>query len=146
MLVLQSPRSGRFQVRCVVFLPKQIVDYLGESVDENLTVTGSGSEFDGDDSDCVFQSSDSESEDQNTDTASGLREKRPRVQSIWEWKKVDDSYKGSKIPFSGNREAIHRVQGVSEAFKLFFDDALKSQIANKTNRYARESSPMVHGT
>ena len=45
---------------------KQIVDYLGDSVDENLTVT---SEFDGDDSDCVFESSDSESEDQNTDTA-----------------------------------------------------------------------------
>ena len=99
MLVLQSPRSGRFQVRCVVFLPKQIVDYLGESVNENLTVASSGSEFDGDDSNCVFESSDSESEDQNTDTANVLREKRPRFQSIWYWKKVDDSYKGSKNSF-----------------------------------------------
>ena len=31
---------------------KQIVDYLGESIDENITVTDSGSEYDGDNSDC----------------------------------------------------------------------------------------------
>ena len=80
---------------------------------------------------------DSESEDQNTDTASVLREKHPQFQSIWDWKKVDDSYKGSKIPF--NQEVIHHVHGVSEAFKLFLDDALMSQIANKTTvSYARE--------
>ena len=48
------------------------------------------------------------------------------------------SYKGSKIPFSGNREVIHHIQGVLEAFKLFFDDALMSQITNETNRYGRE--------
>ena len=71
-----------------------MIDYLGDSVDGNITVTGSGSEFDGDDSDCVFESSDSESEDQNTDTAIVLREKHPQVQSIWDWKKVNDSYKG----------------------------------------------------
>ena len=51
---------------------------------------------------------------------------------------MDDSCKGSKIPFSGNWEVIHHVQGVSEAFKLFFDDALMSQIANERNCYARE--------
>ena len=50
---------------------------------------------------------------------------------------MDDSYKGSKIPFSSNREVIHHIQGVSEAFKFFFDDALMSQIANETHRYAR---------
>ena len=74
---------------------QQIVDYLGESVDENLTVTGSGSEFDGDDSICEFESSDTESEDQNNDTGSVSRQKRPRVESIWDWKEVDDSYEAS---------------------------------------------------
>ena len=43
---------------------KQIVNYLCESVDGNITVTGSRSDFDG--SDCKSQSSDSESENQNT--------------------------------------------------------------------------------
>ena len=39
---------------------KQIVDYLGESMDKNVTVTGSGSEFNGDNTDCEFQSIDRE--------------------------------------------------------------------------------------
>ena len=43
--------------------------------------------------------------------------------------------KNSKIPFSGNQEVICHVQDVSE---VFFDDAFMSQIANETNRYARE--------
>ena len=50
---------------------------------------------------------------------------------------MDDSYNDSKIPFSGNREVMQLVQGVSEEFKFFFDDALMLQIANKTNSYAR---------
>ena len=45
---------------------KQIVDYLAESVDGNIRVTGSGREFDSDDSNCKFKSSNSESENQNT--------------------------------------------------------------------------------
>ena len=53
-----------------VISSKQIVGYLGESVDENITVSGSGSEFGGDDSDCEFESSNSESEDQIIDSAS----------------------------------------------------------------------------
>ena len=63
------------------------VDYLSESSGENITVTSRGSEFDGDNSNCVFESIDSESEDQNTDNASVLPEKRPWVQSIWDWTK-----------------------------------------------------------
>ena len=41
---------------------KEIVDDMGESVDENITDTDSRSEFDSDDSDCKFQSTDSESD------------------------------------------------------------------------------------
>ena len=56
---------------------KQIINYLGESVDKNITVPSSGSEFDSDDSDFEFESSKSESQDQNTDTANVACEKCP---------------------------------------------------------------------
>ena len=54
-------------------------------------------------------------------------------------KKVGNSYKVYMLhnPFSGKQEVIHYVQGVSEAFKLFFDDVLMLIIAVKTNCCAR---------
>ena len=80
---------------------------MGESIDENITITGSGSDFDG--SDCESQSNNSESENQNS--ASVLREKHPRVESVLDWKKVDDSHICSKITFNRNWEYIDIAHG-----------------------------------
>ena len=66
---------------------KQIFDYLGESVDENITVTGSRSDFDG--SDCKSQSSDGESENQNT--AMFRKRNINELKAFWTGKKVDAS-------------------------------------------------------
>ena len=45
----QLPWCGRLQLHCVLFFSKWIVEILGESMDKNIKFTGSGSEFDGDD-------------------------------------------------------------------------------------------------
>ena len=56
------------------FLQANFFIYLDESVDKNITVTGSRGEFECGEFDCKFQSSNSEKENQNT---SVLQENSP---------------------------------------------------------------------
>jgi hypothetical protein len=84
----------------------EIIEILNDPIEENFEIYDSGSELDSDDdfsSDKQSVSSESEKGEQSdTDDESGesdLRVKRPRVQSTWNWTKVDDKYVGKKNIF-----------------------------------------------
>ena len=120
----------------------EIVHILEEPIDENVNINDSGSEIDSDedDSDGDKFSECSENEDiseSDSEEQRSARPKRSRIDSQWKWSEVDDSYVSEKIQFSGSKGPVHHVSSVTEAFKLFFDQAIMEKITEETNHYAK---------
>lgn len=104
-----------------------------DSSDEESFSQLSSLEDSDEDSD-FFQEEDDKKESGNEE--GDIEESEDR--QVWDWTPVDFSYRGNKIPFSGNPGCQKDFETVLDSFLLFFDNDIMQHIVNETNRYAEQ--------